>query len=820
MNYRELEFQRRVLQVLDKYLEQLSVGKENAQNVQQIIAENPDVQIPIPDFCETAWKKLKESNDLPKSRSEIDYSRRETGTGKPVPNIVYKVPTGGGKTYLAVQSAVKIFSQYLYRNKGLILWIVPNQAIYQQTRKYLSDRQHPYRRIFEMFSDNSFKLLEKNTPLHKHDIEQNLCVMLLMLQSGARKSKETLKIFQERGDVNGFIPDEGDKIAHRDLLGEIANLDGYDPDGIPIMDSLGNALRIIRPVIIMDEGHKAVSDLAHGTLYGFNPSFVLELTATPKDSPDRHQNILVDVTGAELDREKMIKMPIVLDFYQSANWTETLQAAITRLNDLTEKAKKLQDKTSKYIRPILLIQVERTGKDQRDGQHIHTEDVKQWLLQTGKFNESEIAIKTANSNDLKSPDNQDLLSQSSSVRIIITKSALQEGWDCSFAYALCSLAPSSSNTAMTQLIGRILRQPSAEKTGIQELDQCYVIAHHGTTAEVVETIISGLERSGMGDMKGIIKTNQKEPPSIDKIARRKEFANDAIMLPKITVSNDQGEREFDFDEDIFLQIKWENLDIHEFLEMIPEKIQSENQRQIQIHSDFSTTESKTMHYEKKMNLVEITYSISKIISNPWQAYIMVDNVISGLRKRGFDEKDLGIYSGYISDRLINWLEDEQDKIAEEIYTEAVEKNIFQYNLYMDRNKIEHNWIMPNEFTISEPDNQVELKGDTNTPIQKSLFQPVYKSDLNDEERKVAQFLDKQDGLVWWHRNIVFHQYSVQGWRIGRIFPDFIFAIRTSEAGPDKIIVLEMKGEHLYGNDDTVYKEKVLKLLSEAFKIII
>jgi len=77
-----------------------------------------------------------------------------------------------------------------------------------------------------------------------------------------------------------------------------------------VKDTLGNAMRIIRPVVVLDEGHKAVSDLAFSTLYGFNPRFVLELTATPHDveprggknpHEGRYSNVLVEVTGTELD---------------------------------------------------------------------------------------------------------------------------------------------------------------------------------------------------------------------------------------------------------------------------------------------------------------------------------------------------------------------------------------------------------------------------------------------------------------------------------------------------------------------------------------
>lgn len=145
-------------------------------------------------------------------------------------------------------------------------------------------------------------------------------------------------------------------------------------------------------------------------------------------------------------------MPLNLDPRQGNDWKATLNAALARLNALDAEARKLRADTGRYIRPIMLIQVERTGADQRESGHIHAEDVKDWLLTAG-FDQAEIAIKTAQQNDLNDPENQDLLSPTNRVRAIITKQALQEGWDCPFAYVLCSLAASANLKAMTQLVG-------------------------------------------------------------------------------------------------------------------------------------------------------------------------------------------------------------------------------------------------------------------------------------------------------------------------------------------------------------------------------
>ena len=467
--FRQLDYQSHVLKTLEAYLDLLKDRKVNSDRAIELALANPGVDILVPDFVKETWDAFKADSKLPTSRIAIPFSPRMDGCNRPVPNAVFKVPTAGGKTWLAISAVSRIMSQYLNRNTGFILWIVPNEAIYTQTLEHLRNRQHPYRQALDRTAAGHVQILEKKNHLDARDMESHLSVMLLMLQAANRQTQVSLKMFQDRGDVHGFFPPEGEQQAHRAAFDRTPNLDGYT-DAFPMVkDSLGNALRIIRPIVVLDEGHRAISDLAFQTLYGFNPCFVLELTATPRDVQPRggrnprearYANILVEVTGRELDQEGMIKMPLNLDSRQGSDWKITLNTAVTKLNILKRDAQKLRADTGRYIRPIMLIQVERTGADQRESGHIHADDVRDWLLTAG-FDESEIAIKTAEQNDLSQPENQNLFSPTNQVRIIITKQALQEGWDCSFAYVLCALASTSNLHAMTQLVGRILRQPGA-----------------------------------------------------------------------------------------------------------------------------------------------------------------------------------------------------------------------------------------------------------------------------------------------------------------------------------------------------------------------
>jgi type III restriction enzyme len=824
--FRQLDYQDRLLTALDRYLDLLKDKKKEADEVAALAATKPHLKIPVLDFAEEAWEAMKVEGRLPASRADIPFSPRVDGCGRPVPNTVLKVPTGGGKTWLAVSAVSRIMGRYLDRNAGFVLWIVPNEAIYTQTLKHLKDRQDPYRQALDRAAAGRVRIMEKTDRLDARDIDSNLCVMLLMLQSANRETQDSLKMFQERSDVHGFFPPEGEQQAHRAAIERTPNLTAYN-DMLPLVkDSLGNALRVIRPVVVLDEGHRAISDLAHRTLYGFNPCFVLELTATPQDvqprggassREGRFANLLAEVTGRELDREGMIKMPLNLDPRQGLDWKATLTAAVAKLDELGAAARALRADTGRYVRPIMLIQVERTGGDQRDGRHIHAEDVRDWLLTAG-FDETEIAIKTAEQNDLRQPENQDLLAPTNRVRAIVTKQALQEGWDCPFAYVLCALAASSNLRAMTQLVGRILRQPGALKTGIAALDECHVITHHAGTADVVAAIRDGLEQDGLGDL--VVKVAQADASGAAKVARtihrRPGFAKTEIYLPKVLVVDGAEARDLDYETDLLSLIDWRGFDPSAIASGIPENAQAaENQLQrIRLADDGEELiVGETVASSSETFAFDPAYAvrmISDIDPNPFVGREIVGRLLAALQGRGFDDAKLGSRASFIIGELRKGLDTERAARAEKQFKDAVRVGRIQFRLRTDG----RNWRMPPTIETTEPSNARQLVSRTGGPLQRSLFSPVYENELNSEERQVAVYLDAEEALVWWHRNIARSQYGLQGWRTARVYPDFIFAAGHQ---PDtrRIIVLETKGDQL-DNLDTAYKREPLDFLTQNF----
>ena len=109
----------------------------------------------------------------------------------------------------------------------------------------------------------------------------------------------------------------------------------------------------------------------------------------------------------------------------------------------------------------------------------------------------------------------------------------------------------------------------------------------------------------------------------------------------------------------------------------------------------------------------------------------------------------------------------------------------------------------------------QLVRDDNAPIQRSLFDYVPEENINELEKSVAIYLDKQEKLLWWYRNMSKQDYHIQGWKKNKIYPDFIASeINTDdEADYGNVYVLETKGLHLK-NDDTKYKQDVFELCNE------
>src|SRR3990170_8889011 len=233
-------YQTKTLEQVKRYLNALAEFR--AKN-EKFVKIDPEASI---DFPLKAWEKVVGTAYYPK----------KNGLGEHLPNFYLKIPTGGGKTILACHAIDLINRTYLKKQTGIILWVVPTTQIYRQTLISLKNREHPYRQVLDIASGGGTVILEKMDRFALLDVTENLVVMMLMLPSASRQNKETLKVFKDSGNFAEFFPLEDDVKGQEELLNKFSNLDYFGDDnnlyGKIAKTSLGNTLRILRPVIIID----------------------------------------------------------------------------------------------------------------------------------------------------------------------------------------------------------------------------------------------------------------------------------------------------------------------------------------------------------------------------------------------------------------------------------------------------------------------------------------------------------------------------------------------------------------------------------------
>lgn len=423
------------------------------------------------------------------AKGEAAEGYRDTLEG--APSVCIKVPTGGGKTFLAACALRKIFDSMPPGKAKLVLWLVPSEAILSQTLKHLKDAGHPYRRRLERDFGGRVNVLDKEEMLaggafNPEDVEENLTVGVFCYAS-LRVKKEKhhdRKVYQENPGLHGFAEGGRDEGALLEDTPETA---------------LIQALRRLNPVVVVDESHNAGGELSAEMLKNLNPSFALSLTATPREK----ENIVSRVDARALKRENMVKLPVIV--YRPRDRREVIGDAVKLRARLEEKAEAERRAGGASIRPIALLLAE----PRRGGEAATYEKLRAELLDWG-IPPEQVAVKTAEKDELKGVD---LMSEGCPVRFVVTVNALKEGWDCPFAYVLASVANKSSRTEVEQVLGRVLRQPFAACHAEEMLNWSYVLSCGEDFQATIESVVEGLNGAGFSRRDYRAEEAKEEPVS-------------------------------------------------------------------------------------------------------------------------------------------------------------------------------------------------------------------------------------------------------------------------------------------------------------------
>ncbi|MBG7611052.1 DEAD/DEAH box helicase family protein [Polaribacter sp. BAL334] len=804
-----------------------------------------------------AFSNFWESKGVSLQTLEDNFLRPYDNSIKGVPRVTVKVPTAGGKTFIACNALKPIFNSFPLDKPQVVIWFVPSDTILKQTFKNLNDTSHPYRQKIDAHFNGNVKVYDKEALLFGQgfnpvEVKEQLSILVLSVQSFVETVRKGLpRAYRENENLAEFS-------AHfRDLKANLENVDDT---------ALIQVIAYLNPVIIIDESHNFEADLRIEMLNNINPSFIFDLTATPRNK----SNIISFVDAIKLKKNNMVKLPVIV--YNHQNTNEVLSSAIQMQKTLEAKAKTQEANGGKYIRPIVLFQAQPKTNDD----NITFDKIKNNLIEIG-IPENQIKIKTANKDEIKSLD---LLSRNCEVRYIITVNALKEGWDCPFAYILASLANKSSSIDVEQILGRILRLPYVTKHQEDLLNYSYVFTSSINFLDTLDKIILGLNKSGFSSKDYRVNEQQLES-KIETIVGKDSFEDlfGKQQQPSTTTNeNDNYEVEINLEEvkqysdseksssqfqDI---LKLATVTNTEFEKKMDELEKEDNLIPTELKDKIKVFPIKEVFKEEALNEVLPTFHIKTVPS-----LIEPDNLIpltKNLLLEGFelDKQDSNIDLTRIASKMasIDLVEGRKDEFVPEYkYADNHLKEAFSEYLSTLTPEQKINQIagritkiikkidqIPEphivayvrkiikglnsekvaEITNNEPfyasliknkidvlkdnysEKQFDRLLDKGTVVCKPSFKFLNKispknplkgitknlyleeGEMNDFEKQVINEVANLDSVVYWHRNLERGKGFLINGFINH-YPDFIVKMKNG-----KTILIETKGDHLDGSD--------------------
>ena len=772
-----------------------------------------------------------------------------------IPYVCLRLPTGGGKTFLSAHSIKLAAQHYVDKDFPMVLWLTPTSAIKEQTIETLKNPTHPNREVLDAAFNGNVAIFDIDdfTNIRPSDIANKTCVFVSTVQSFNVKNTDIRNIYADNENLEPHfvsIPTQFQESLEKVEAGKA--------DAGRVKNSFANLLHIHEPIIIVDEAHKAVTDLNREIMNRLNPSCILEFTATPNE---KESNVLYRVSAVELKAEEMIKLPIMLT--ETQTWQQSLTEACLMQNKLAQTAKLEKE----YIRPIVLIQAENKGQET-------TEDkVRQYLIENEHIASERIAIATG---DEKGLDGINILDPKCPIDFVITKQALREGWDCPFAYIFCSVAQTRSLTAVEQFLGRILRMPYAKKRAQADLNKAYAYVSSACWTNAVAKLKDSLVEMGFDEQE----STEFLRPEPKKLGLQTTFK--ATKLDTSTLTEEDKKElsiETHVDGSVTMQIKQ---DISPVLRDKVAKLLPK-QEQIAFFTTCGFMEKKEPSFSEKgakfsvpqlclftedswnviqdrefylpngwklldfpAELTPADFSIShsgKVFEIDIDGKRVTERIASNLFLRNVEDAE----AAWTNLELSRWLDREipQIDIPQPVLLEFLRRVVDHLTVQRQMNI---NALVRTKFLLAKAINQkidayrkqaykkgyqeqlFDL-GTVETKMEYSFeFGPTYPANLkyegsirfnkhyysfegqmNDEEAQCAQFLDALPQVKYWVRNI--ERYPAYSFSLptstDRFYPDFVALLNDG-----RLLAVEYKGEHLISADDAKEKENIGNLWAE------
>ena len=369
------------------------------------------------------------------------------------PSFCFDMTTGIGKSRL-----MGACIYYLYKTKGYkhFFILAPGNTIYDKMRRE-SVPGHP---------KYMFKGLEAEMGRPKvYDGENYLSYPVKYVQQEL--------VVEKTSEIQIFIFNISKIFTRGDLEFKFhkfnENLGGSFAEVLRSFDDL---------VICMDEAHRYYAPASKVAINYLNPVLGLEFTATPKNT---NKNIIYHY-GLEEGAGKFLKIPVVMGRTNTAGYSDD-DLEEMKLKDgikLHERRKSIVykyciDNNLEQVKPIVLVACKDTTHAKKIKEKIDSDS-----FFGGRYVGKVIEIDSSTSGAETEENIQKLLTiekNTNPIEIVLHVYKLKEGWDVNNLFTIIPLNAAKSDILALQTIGRGLRLPFGEITGIEELDTLDIVAH-------------------------------------------------------------------------------------------------------------------------------------------------------------------------------------------------------------------------------------------------------------------------------------------------------------------------------------------------------
>lgn len=645
--------------------------------------------------------------------------------------LVFKAPTGSGKTVMASQLLADLTEELQSRGDSpyqqvAFIWIAPNKL-----------HQQSYFKMKNYFTET--RLLK---PVMYEEIDQS---------EGTIKPGEILFVNWEsiNKEKNVIVRDS----EQNSSLYEITRRT-QEEQGLPI-------------IVVIDEEHlfwSRSADKSAKVLQKINPKVEIRISATPKTNADHK----VTVSREEVVKEEMIKKQVVLNPDITKNYNDENELNIHLIKCALEKRRLLAEaykKEGTNINPLLLIQLPNDTSETMTSEDAAIADqVKTYLKEIKNIttDNKKLAVwlsgEKENLEGLEQPDNM--------TEVLLFKQAIALGWDCPRAAVLLIFRKLQSNQFTIQTVGRILRMPEQKFYKNDLLNVGYV--YTDISKDQIQIVAEDMDYLNKDALQAIRRDN------LQNVALQSYYS--------VYKSSDRNRLGPDFKKELIdcfsrnWLVKWQqfsfSFDDEETQEPEPpQNFAEQNRKQVEqnLHIKFDVLRlgvqvPENIVFQNELGIIDVEdnrHEFAKSAGEVRRIYIDYCRSLLGSFEKAHSTDVLAGYLLQAMEELFELFETDAMKVIlyhanKPKFTEIIEKALNNYERKLqerqrkakDRAFEQYTWEVPAERLYKESTHHVMSKVE-----EHALLPFIELNTVSTPERRFSEFLEaNREYIDWWYKN--------------------------------------------------------------------